>query len=77
MFRNRNNLRNIFKDLTASCAPHFFAGAMTFEEKKFRPREVVKHVLQMASASVAADKKTIHLETDVSEDVPLEVSTYF
>jgi len=47
---------------------------MTFEAKKFRPREVVRHVLDMASA-VAADNKTLQLETDVSEDVPLEVGT--
>lgn len=49
------------------------AGAMTFEAKKFRPREVVKHVVQMASTSVAADNKTLHVEADVSQDVPLEV----
>lgn len=54
----------------------FFSGAMTFEEKKFRPREVVRHVLQMASASVEANDKTLKLETDVSENVPLEVDTY-
>jgi hypothetical protein len=46
---------------------------MTFEAKKFRPREVVKHVVQMASTSVAADNKTLHVEAHVSPDVPLEV----
>ncbi|KAG0562755.1 hypothetical protein KC19_9G168700 [Ceratodon purpureus] len=49
------------------------AGAMTFEAKKFRPREVVKHVVQMASTSVAAENKTLQVDADVSEDVPLEV----
>lgn len=48
---------------------------MTFEAKKFRPREVVRHVLEMASASVAADNKALQLETNVSEDVPFEVGT--
>lgn len=46
---------------------------MTFEAKKFRPREVVKHVVQMALTSVAADNKTLLVESNISEDVPLEV----
>lgn len=58
---------------TVSIGNLLFAGAMTFEAKKFRPREVVKHVVQMASTSVAADNKTLQVDADVSEDVPLEV----
>lgn len=35
----------------------------------------MRHVLEMASASVAADNKTLELDIHVSEDVPLEVGT--
>lgn len=34
----------------------------------------MRHVLDMASA-VVADSKNLQLETDISEDVPLEVCT--
>lgn len=44
---------------------------MRLESTKFRPREVVKHVLQTAAASM---KKELTLEGHVAEDVPIEVS---
>ncbi len=47
------------------------AGAMKFEAKKFNIREVVKHVLQMAHASVR--NKSLVLEADIHPNVPLEV----
>ncbi len=47
------------------------AGAMKFEAKKFNIREVVKHVLQMAHASVR--NKNLVLEADIHPNVPLEV----
>jgi hypothetical protein len=47
------------------------AGAMKFEAKKFNIREVVKHVLQMAHASVK--NKSLVLEADIHPNVPLEV----
>jgi hypothetical protein len=47
------------------------AGAMKFEAKKFNVREVVKHVLQMAHASVR--NKSLVLEADIHPNVPLEV----
>lgn len=47
------------------------AGAMKFEAKKFRPREVVKHVLQMALANM--QDKNLVLEGRIYDDVPLEV----
>jgi hypothetical protein len=47
------------------------AGAMKFEAKKFNIREVVKHVLQMARASVK--NKSLVLEADIHPNVPLEV----
>ena len=46
-------------------------GAMKFEAKKFRPREVVKHVLQMALASM--QNKNLILEARVYDDVPVDV----
>ncbi|KAK4798187.1 hypothetical protein SAY86_030513 [Trapa natans] len=46
------------------------SGAMKLEATKFRPREVVKHVLQTAAASL---KKILTLEGHVSDDVPIEV----
>ncbi|XP_024390977.1 histidine kinase 5 isoform X2 [Physcomitrium patens] len=47
------------------------SGAMKFEAKKFRPREVVKHVLQMALANMQS--KDLILEGLIYDDVPLEV----
>ena len=44
---------------------------MKFEAKKFRPREVVKHVLQMALANM--QNKDLVLEGRIYDDVPLEV----
>nr|XP_016441802.1 PREDICTED: histidine kinase 5-like [Nicotiana tabacum] len=46
------------------------SGVMKLEATKFRPREVVKHVLQTAAASL---QKMLTLEGHVSEDVPIEV----
>lgn len=43
---------------------------MKLEATKFRPREVVKHVLQTAAASL---QKMLTLEGHVAEDVPIEV----
>lgn len=43
---------------------------MKLEATKFRPREVVKHVLQTAAASL---QKILTLEGHVMEDVPVEV----
>ncbi|XXG58346.1 hypothetical protein AAC387_Pa04g0673 [Persea americana] len=46
------------------------SGVMKLEATKFRPREVVKHVLQTAAASL---KKELTLEGNVVDDVPVEV----
>jgi len=46
-------------------------GALKCEAKKFRPREVVKNVLQMAHASVKS--KNVAVEARINDDVPLEV----
>ncbi|EEF46820.1 sensor histidine kinase, putative [Ricinus communis] len=46
------------------------SGVMKLEATKFRPREVVKHVLQTAAASL---KKFLILEGCVADDVPIEV----
>ncbi|PQP99226.1 histidine kinase 5 [Prunus yedoensis var. nudiflora] len=46
------------------------SGVMKLEATKFRPREVVKHVLQTAAASL---QKVLTLEGHVAEDVPVEV----
>ncbi|XP_076938520.1 histidine kinase 5-like isoform X2 [Bidens hawaiensis] len=46
------------------------SGVMRLEATKFRPREVIKHVLQSAAASL---KKMLILEGHVADDVPLEV----
>ena len=43
---------------------------MKLEATKFRPREVVKHVLQTAAASL---QKILTLEGHVSDDIPIEV----
>ncbi|KAL3685441.1 hypothetical protein R1sor_003463 [Riccia sorocarpa] len=48
------------------------SGAMKLESKKFRPREVVKHVLQMNFASVPQHKHLV-LEGDIADEVPLEL----
>ncbi|KAL1221564.1 Histidine kinase 5 [Cardamine amara subsp. amara] len=45
------------------------SGVMKLEATKFRPREVVKHVLQAA----ASLKKALTLEGNISDDVPIEV----
>ncbi|KAK1370010.1 Sortase system response regulator [Heracleum sosnowskyi] len=45
-------------------------GVLRLKATNFRPREVVKHVLQTAEASL---EKTITLEGHVAEDVPVEV----
>lgn len=50
----------------------FLLGVMKLEATKFRPREVVKHVLQTAAASL---KKSLTLEGNISDDVPIEVNT--
>lgn len=46
------------------------SGAMKLESTTFRPREVVKHVLQTAAASL---KKELTLEGCIGADVPVEV----
>ncbi|GKV03068.1 hypothetical protein SLEP1_g15436 [Rubroshorea leprosula] len=46
------------------------SGVMKLEAAKFRPREVVKHVLQTAAASL---QKLLTLEGHVADDVPIEV----
>ncbi|CAE6094988.1 unnamed protein product [Arabidopsis arenosa] len=46
------------------------SGVMRLEATKFRPREVVKHVLQTAAASL---KKSLTLEGNIADDVPIEV----
>ncbi|KAF3778143.1 Histidine kinase 5 [Nymphaea thermarum] len=46
------------------------SGAMKLEATKFRPREVVKHVLQTAAASL---RKELTLEGFVTPQVPIEV----
>ncbi|CAA3018281.1 histidine kinase 5 [Olea europaea subsp. europaea] len=46
------------------------SGVMKLEATKFRPREVVRHVLQTAAASL---QKSLTLEGYVSDDVPVEV----
>ncbi|KAF5176872.1 Histidine kinase [Thalictrum thalictroides] len=46
------------------------SGVMRLEATKFRPREVVKHVLQTAAASL---QKELTLEGHVAEGVPVEV----
>lgn len=48
------------------------SGVMKLEATKFRPREVVKHVLQTAAASL---QKELTLEGHISDDVPVEVNT--
>lgn len=50
--------------------PFHLLGVMKLEATKFRPREVVKHVLQTAAASL---QKMLTLEGNVGDDVPLEV----
>ncbi|KAJ1430157.1 Signal transduction response regulator, receiver domain [Sesbania bispinosa] len=47
------------------------SGAMKLEATKFRPREVVKHVLQTAAASL---QKMLTLEGNVADDIPIEVT---
>ncbi|XP_047170023.1 histidine kinase 5-like isoform X1 [Vigna umbellata] len=46
------------------------SGVMKLEATKFRPREVVKHVLQTAAVSL---QKVLTLEGHVTDDVPIEV----
>ncbi|KAE8735199.1 Histidine kinase 5 [Hibiscus syriacus] len=46
------------------------SGVMKLEATKFRPREVVKHVLQTAAASL---QKILTLEGHVADDVPIDV----
>ncbi|XP_047339554.1 histidine kinase 5-like [Impatiens glandulifera] len=46
------------------------SGVMKLEATKFRPREVVRHALETAATSL---KKTLVLEGNVSDDVPVEV----
>lgn len=48
-------------------------GVMKLEATKFRPREVVKHVLQTAAASL---QKILTIEGHVADDVPIEVMAY-
>ncbi|XP_058724968.1 probable histidine kinase 1 [Vicia villosa] len=47
------------------------SGAMKLEATKFRPREVVRHVLQTAAASL---QKMLTLEGDIADDIPIEVT---
>ncbi|KAK3130971.1 hypothetical protein QOZ80_6BG0500390 [Eleusine coracana subsp. coracana] len=47
------------------------SGAMKLESTTFRPREVVKHALQTAAASL---KKDLTLEGCIGADVPVEVT---
>ncbi|XP_024515454.1 histidine kinase 5 isoform X2 [Selaginella moellendorffii] len=47
------------------------SGAMKLEATKFRPREVLKNVLQIAAASM--QKRDLNLEGFVSAEVPFEV----
>lgn len=46
-------------------------GVMKLEAKKFRPREVVKHVLHLGLASL--HNKSLVLEGCIYDDVPLEL----
>ncbi|KAH0907571.1 hypothetical protein HID58_039398 [Brassica napus] len=46
------------------------SGVMKLEATKFRPREVVKHVLQTAAASL---KKDLTLEGNIADEVPILV----
>ncbi|XP_004292894.1 PREDICTED: histidine kinase 5-like [Fragaria vesca subsp. vesca] len=46
------------------------SGVMKLEATKFRPRQVVKHVLQTAAASL---QKVLTLEGHIMEEVPVEV----
>ncbi|KAF6149072.1 hypothetical protein GIB67_018650 [Kingdonia uniflora] len=46
------------------------SGVMTLEATRFRPREVVRHVLQTAAASL---QKELILEGHLAEDIPVEV----
>lgn len=50
----------------------FLLGVMKLEATKFRPREVVKHVLQTAAASL---KKDLMLEGNIADEVPILVNT--
>lgn len=43
---------------------------MRLKATKFRPREVVKHVLQTAAATL---QKMLTLEGHITDDVPVEV----
>ncbi|CAL5434838.1 unnamed protein product [Camellia sinensis] len=47
------------------------SGVMKLEAAKFKPREVVKHVLQTAAASL---QKILTLEGHVADDVPAEIN---
>ncbi|KAL2897521.1 Histidine kinase 5 [Bienertia sinuspersici] len=46
------------------------SGVMKLEATKFRPREVVRHVLQTAAASL---KKMLTLEGSIADDIPIVV----
>ena len=59
-------------DITQSPKSCFYVGVMKLEATKFRPREVVRHVLQIAAASL---QKILTLEGHVADDVPIEVGT--
>lgn len=48
-----------------------FVGVMKLEATKFRPREVVRHVLQTAAASL---QKKLSLDGLVASEVPVEVN---
>ena len=70
------NFLTISADHVNSFPPHktlvLYAGVMKLEATKFRPREVVKHVLQTAAASL---QKMLTLEGNVADDIPIEVRT--
>lgn len=63
---------SLFRSLITYVFGSFLLGVMKLEATKFRPREVVKHVLQTAAASL---KKSLTLEGNIADDVPIEVNT--
>jgi hypothetical protein len=46
-------------------------GAIKLEATKFRPREVVRHVLQ--TAATISLQKMLTLEGNIADDIPIEV----
>lgn len=60
--------------MLADITSFYGLGVMKLETTKFRPREVVKHVLQTAAASL---QKILTLDGHVMEDVPVEVRDFY